>query len=136
MPNGGLPENFAFMGMTPAGWSWRQPGGSMQPLPVTMARRYQVVLLGGGFPFRLAMDHTLNRAELVDRDGQCLARYDKIHLFDVDLPDGGTYRESATVTPGDHLPPVVDVPGLCRLGGPSVTTCASLGAVLSRRRRS
>ena len=55
-------------------------------------------------------------AELVDRDGQLLARYDKIHLFDVDLPDGNTYRESATVNPGRELPPVVDVPGLCKVG--------------------
>ena len=50
------------------------------------------------------------------KDGQTLARYDKIHLFDVDLPDGNTYRESATVKPGQELPPVVDVPGLCRVG--------------------
>jgi nitrilase len=59
---------------------------------------------------------TYNRAELVGVEGQLLARYDKIHLFDVDIPDGTTYRESATVQPGSSLPPVVDVPGLCRIG--------------------
>jgi nitrilase len=84
---------------------------------VTMARRYQVVLLGGGFPVPVGDGkHTVNRAELVGRDGQLLARYDKIHLFDVDLPDSNTYRESATITPGRDLPPVVEVPGLCRVG--------------------
>ena len=45
-----------------------------------------------------------------------LGRYDKIHLFDVDLPDGNTYRESATVNPGRVLPPVVEIPGLCKVG--------------------
>jgi len=34
----------------------------------------------------------------------------------MDLPDGNTYRESETVQPGVALPPVVDVPGLCRVG--------------------
>lgn len=113
----GLPENFSFMGdderrlelaPTLAERSHR--------FLVTMARRYQVTLLGGGYPVPAGERLTLNRAELVGKDGQLLARYDKIHLFDVDLPDGNTYRESATVKPGSELPPVVDVPGLCRIG--------------------
>lgn len=114
----GLPENFAFMGddarrleLAPA------LAERCRSFLITMARRYQVVLLGGGYPVPVGDgQHTYNRAELVDRDGQVLASYDKIHLFDVDLPDGNTYRESATVMPGDALPPVVDVPGLCRVG--------------------
>jgi nitrilase len=52
----------------------------------------------------------------VGTDGLLLARYDKIHLFDVDLPDGNTFTESATVCSGAELPPVVAVPGLCRIG--------------------
>ena len=114
----GLPENSAFMG-DDARRLELAPSLAEQcsRFLVTMARRYQVVLLGGGFPVPVGDgSRTLNRAELVDRDGQILARYDKIHLFDVDLPDGNTYQESATVTPGTTLPPVVDVPGLCRLG--------------------
>ncbi len=113
----GLPENFAFMG---------DDARRLELAPtlaercsrflVTMARRYQVTLLGGGFPVPAGEGQTFNRAELVGREGQLLARYDKIHLFDVDLPDGITYRESATVQPGHDLPPVVDVPGLCRVG--------------------
>ena len=114
----GLPENFAFLG-DDARRLELAPSLAEQctRFLVTMARRYQVVLLGGGFPVPAGDGSTtLNRAELVDRDGQLLARYDKIHLFDVDLPDGNTYRESATVTPGTEVPPVVDVPGLCRIG--------------------
>lgn len=114
----GLPENFAFMGddsqrlaLAPA------LAEQCSNFLVTMARRYQVALLGGGFPVPVGDgSRTLNRAELVDRDGQLLARYDKIHLFDVDLPDGNTYRESATVNPGQQLPPVVEIPGLCKVG--------------------
>jgi Predicted amidohydrolase len=97
----GLPENFAFMGddslrleLAPA------LAERCSRFLVTMARRYQVTLLGGGFPVPAGEGLTYNRAELVGTEGQLLARYDKIHLFDVDLPDGITYRESSTVEPG------------------------------------
>lgn len=113
----GLPENFAFMGddqlrleLAPA------LAERCSRFLVTMARRYQVTLVGGGFPVPVREGLTSNRAELVDREGEVLARYDKIHLFDVDLPDGISYRESSTVHPGNDLPPVVDVPGLGRIG--------------------
>ena len=113
----GLPENFAFMGddqrrlaLAPA------LAERCSRFLVTMARRYQVTLLGGGFPVPAGEGVTYNRAELVSHEGQLLARYDKIHLFDVDLPDGNSYRESATVQPGRDHPPVVDVPGMGRLG--------------------
>ena len=114
----GLPENFAFMGDDAARLE-QAPALADQcsRFLVTMARRYQVVVLGGGYPVPSGDGATtFNRAELVGRDGQLLARYDKIHLFDVDLPDGVPYRESTTVTSGRELPPVVDVPGLCRVG--------------------
>nr|WP_314432995.1 carbon-nitrogen hydrolase family protein [uncultured Brevundimonas sp.] len=42
-----------------------------------------------------------NRSLLVDPGGAIRARYDKLHVFDVNLPNGETYRESATVRPGD-----------------------------------
>lgn len=44
----------------------------------------------------------VNRAFLIGTDGAIVARYDKIHLFDVDLPDGEAYRESAAYAPGDR----------------------------------
>ncbi|MDP3404590.1 MAG: carbon-nitrogen hydrolase family protein [Brevundimonas sp.] len=46
-------------------------------------------------------DRAANRALLVDPGGGITARYDKLHVFDVDLPNGETYRESATIRPGD-----------------------------------
>ena len=113
-----LPENFAFMGddaqrldLAPA------LAEQASRFLVTMARRYQVVVLGGGFPVPVGDGQRhFQRSQLVGRDGQVLASYDKIHLFDVDLPDGSSYRESASFSPGTSPPPVVDVPGLCRVG--------------------
>jgi predicted amidohydrolase len=42
----------------------------------------------------------VNRTILFGPDGKTIARYDKIHLFDVDLPNGEIYRESASITGG------------------------------------
>ena len=114
----GLPENFAFLGNDDERLKLSSAlAEKCSRFLVTMARRYQVTLLGGGYPVPVGDgQRTLNRAELYGRDGQLLARYDKIHLFDVDLPEGNTYRESSTILPGENVPPVVDVPGLCRVG--------------------
>jgi len=46
-------------------------------------------------------DRAANRSLLIDPNGGIVARYDKLHVFDVDLPNGETYRESATIRPGD-----------------------------------
>ena len=50
-----------------------------------------------------------NRSLLIDAGGGVVARYDKLHVFDVDLADGETYRESATIRPGDAAA-VADTP--------------------------
>lgn len=46
-------------------------------------------------------DRAANRSLLIDPNGGIVARYDKLHVFDVDLPNGETYRESSTIRPGD-----------------------------------
>ncbi|WP_426038639.1 carbon-nitrogen hydrolase family protein [Brevundimonas sp. DC300-4] len=46
-------------------------------------------------------DRAANRSLLIDAHGGIVARYDKLHVFDVDLPNGETYRESSTIRPGD-----------------------------------
>ena len=70
----------------------------------TMSQRYQVFLLGGGYPVPVGDgSHTFNRSALFGKDGQILAKYDKIHLFDVDLPDGNLYKESSTILSGACL---------------------------------
>jgi predicted amidohydrolase len=47
-------------------------------------------------------NRVVNRSLLVDPAGAITARYDKLHMFDVDLASGETYRESATVKPGNR----------------------------------
>ena len=110
----GLPENFAFMGDDE---QRLEQAASLaeraQRFLVTMARRYQVTLLGGGYPVPAGERLTSNRAELVGKDGQILATYDKIHLFDVDVP-GAVHRESATITAGADV--VVTDVGDVRIG--------------------
>ncbi|MEE4012715.1 carbon-nitrogen hydrolase family protein [Roseibium sp. FZY0029] len=50
-----------------------------------------------------------NRAFLIEPDGKILATYDKIHMFDVDLPNGESWRESATYEPGTQTV-IADLP--------------------------
>lgn len=54
-------------------------------------------------------ERAANRSLLVGAGGAIVARYDKLHVFDVDLPNGERYRESATVRPGDGAA-VADTP--------------------------
>ncbi|KGG12312.1 Omega amidase Nit2 [Prochlorococcus sp. MIT 0601] len=114
----GLPENFAFIGDDQKRIEIASSlADKCKRFLVTMARRYQIVLLGGGYPVPSGDGlRTINRSELISRDGQVLGRYDKIHLFDVDLPDGNKYRESETIVSGTELPSVINVPGLCKVG--------------------
>ena len=54
-------------------------------------------------------DRAANRSLLIAPSGQTVARYDKLHVFDVDLPGGESYRESASVRPGEAAA-VADTP--------------------------
>ncbi len=58
-------------------------------------------LLIGSLVVRLSEERLANRSFLVDPAGAVRARYDKIHMFDVAVPDGQTYRESASYRPGE-----------------------------------
>ncbi len=57
-------------------------------------------LLIGSSTVRLGPETCANRSVLFDPSGAVAARYDKIHMFDVEIPDGQTYRESKTFRPG------------------------------------
>ena len=63
-----------------------------------------------------------NRAFVIGADGNVLATYDKIHMFDVELETGESWRESAAYAPGEQVV-TVDLPGLGRLG---LTICYDL----------
>lgn len=60
-------------------------------------------LLIGSLAIRVSDTHCANRSFLLAPDGAISARYDKIHMFDVSVGDGRTYRESAQFAPGDML---------------------------------
>jgi predicted amidohydrolase len=66
-----------------------------------VARRRRVVVHVGSLAVR-AGDKIANRAIVIDAEGEIAARYDKVHLFDVDLANGESWRESATYTGGDR----------------------------------
>jgi predicted amidohydrolase len=67
-----------------------------------LARESQAHLLLGSIIVRLVGDGRLaNRSFLIAPDGAILARYDKIHMVNVDLPGGESYRESAVFKPGE-----------------------------------
>jgi deaminated glutathione amidase len=80
-----------------------------------LARMYGVtILMGSAIVKSQTDDKAVNRALLIGPDGEIAARYDKIHLFDADMPDGKSYRESKGICAGDKAV-VIDAAG-ARLG--------------------
>lgn len=101
-----LPENFACMGrherdvLTVAEAAGEGP---IQAFLADMAKQHGITLVGGSVPLQGPEADRVRPACLVyGPDGDCLARYDKRHLFDVALEGGEGYRESATFAPGDR----------------------------------
>lgn len=80
---------------------------------VAMARRVaaelSVFLHVGSVAVRLEGAKAANRALLIAPSGEIVETYDKIHMFDVDLPGGESWRESSTYKSGKRAP-VVDLP--------------------------
>jgi deaminated glutathione amidase len=66
-----------------------------------LARETGAWLLVGSLAIKLEAARLANRSFLLAPDGVIAARYDKIHMFDVDLENGESYRESALYRPGD-----------------------------------
>ena len=67
----------------------------------TLTRDLGVWMQVGSVAIDLGDGTVANRSVLIDTRGKIVAGYDKIHMFDVDLPGGETYRESDTYRPGD-----------------------------------
>jgi deaminated glutathione amidase len=67
-----------------------------------LARRLRLWLHIGSLALKISPDRAVNRGFLIDPLGDITARYDKIHMFDVDLPNGESYRESRSYAPGEH----------------------------------
>jgi nitrilase len=112
-----LPENFAFMGMHDAdklAVGEAEGSGPIQDFLAETAQRLKLWVIAGTVPLKVAGDARVAAASLVyDAAGRGVARYDKIHLFDVELPERAeSYRESANIAPGS-TPVVVDTPIGC-----------------------
>lgn len=109
-----LPENFALMGMSERdklAVMENEGSGPIQDFLATTAYRHQLWLVGGSVPLAsFYPDKAYASCLIYGPDGTLKGRYDKTHLFDVNLPDTTeSYRESDTIAAGQR-PLVVDTP--------------------------
>jgi predicted amidohydrolase len=118
-----LPENFAYMRREGDAFPCAQGlDGEIVRSLEEMARQHGVWLLGGTFPEAIPGESRVHNTCVVVRpSGEIAAVYRKIHLFDVDLGDEGSFRESASFVPGDEVT-VVDTP----FGGLGLSICYDL----------
>jgi predicted amidohydrolase len=86
-----------------------------------VARKLGIYVHIGSLAIKISPDRAANRSFLIGPKGDILARYDKIHMFDVDLAGGESYRESRNYRPGE-LAVLADLPW-GRLG---LTVCYDL----------
>lgn len=96
-----LPENFAFLGDEQEKHRLAETiAKTVQDTLPAWSRQFGISVMAGGFPVRAASGKVYNRAMMLNPDGQTIAHYDKIHLFDVDLSSDERYRESDLVEAG------------------------------------
>jgi predicted amidohydrolase len=110
----------------PEVWSWRGgttadkvreadkiPGGPAWEVLATLARRHSIWVHGGSMIEHIPGSETqvYNTTCVFDRTGREVARYRKIHMFDITAPDGTRYNESDTIRPGTDLA-LYDLEGL------------------------
>ncbi|MEI6333632.1 MAG: carbon-nitrogen hydrolase family protein [Methylococcaceae bacterium] len=121
-----LPENFALMGNHETDKLKAKEvdgSGPIQDFLATVAKKYAVWVVGGTIPMATDDSNKVRAACLIYNDqGERVGRYDKVHLFDVNVP--GTqevYRESDSIEPGTE-PQIFDTP-FGRLG---VAVCYDL----------
>lgn len=122
-----LPENFALMGLRESDKldaREAEGDGPIQAFLAEQAARHRVWLAGGTIPLQTAGDGRRVRAAclLFDDLGRRVARYDKVHLFDVQVVGSDErYAESATIEPGDRY-----VTAATPLGHIGLTVCYDL----------
>lgn len=100
-----LPELFTYLGGTISGArasAEAVPGGPAYEMLRKLAIEYKVHIHGGSMN-EVDGDRLFNTTVVFDPDGRQIARYRKIHMFDVVTPDGKIYCESATYTPGADI---------------------------------
>ncbi len=103
-----LPENFAFMGKRDQDvLTLREFDGEgpLQTYLAKLATRYRLWIVGGTIPLHSRQPGRVRAACLVfNEKGERVARYDKFHLFDVNIPGADErYEESSTIEPGNDI---------------------------------
>jgi predicted amidohydrolase len=120
-----LPENFALLGEHETDkFAVAEPvpgDGRILSAMRAAVRTHGVDLVLGGLPEAHSPSHVHNTSVYLDAAGELRGIYRKIHLFDVAIPDGATYRESASVAPGAEVV-VVDA----GWGGVGLSVCYDL----------
>ena len=109
-----LPENFAMMGvheLDKVKVREVEGSGPIQTFLSDIAKKHAIWLVGGTVPLHADDDNKVRAACLVYNDkGEKVARYDKVHLFDVSVPETNEeYRESDSIEKGDE-PVVIETP--------------------------
>lgn len=102
-----LPEVFDFIGgnrAEKAAAAEELPGGPAYSLCRDLAREHGVFIHAGSILEKVLGEERLHNTTIAfDRRGEEVARYRKIHMFDITAPDGAQYRESAAFKPGDAV---------------------------------
>ena len=98
-----------------------EPDNEALPVFRALASDKGLWLIVGSLPIKVSDDKIANRSYLIGPDGEVAAHYDKIHMFDVDLEGGESYRESKNYDPGERA--VCAETPLARIG---LTVCYDL----------
>lgn len=118
------PENTPLLGSPAAKLASAEPaGGPVEQRLAALAARFGVHLLVGSLGEIVGVDATrcYNTSVLFGPDGAEIARYRKLHLFDIDIPGGPRFVESAHIAPGDSV-----VVAQTRLGRIGLSICYDL----------
>lgn len=86
-------ENFPIYAEKEGGPVWQQLSGD--------AKQYGIYLIGGSMPEKDAEENVYNTSYIFDREGKQIGKHRKVHLFDIDVKGGQTFKESDTLTAGD-----------------------------------
>ena len=86
-------ENFPIYVEKEGGPVWQQLSGD--------AKQYGIYLIGGSMPEKDAEGNVYNTSYIFDREGKQIGKHRKVHLFDIDVKGGQTFKESDTLTAGD-----------------------------------
>lgn len=101
-----LPENYGYLRREGLPYPCAQDvDGEIVGCIRELAQEHRIWILGGSFPEAIAnSDRVFNCSVLISPEGQCVAQYRKLHLFDVELGrDGGSFRESDAIAPGEEV---------------------------------